>query len=67
MIKTNLKKLLAERQMTQSELAEKAHIRPSTISTIYHGVCISVKLHNLDKICKTLNCKVSDLMELMHD
>lgn len=62
MVKLNLSKLLADRGMTQSELAHITGIRPSTICDIYNNNCIFIKLDNIDKICSALECDISELM-----
>lgn len=62
MVKLNLSKLLADRGMTQSELACITGIRPSTICDIYNNNCAFIKLDNIDKICLALKCNISDLM-----
>jgi putative transcriptional regulator len=67
MIRIYLSRLLGERRWTQSDLAKKTGIRPSTINEIYHELVERVNLEHLDKICKALNCKLSDLMEYLPD
>jgi len=62
MFKLNLSKLLADRGMTQSELAHITGIRPSTICDIYNNNCTFIKLDNIDKICSALECDISELM-----
>lgn len=64
MIKINLRKLLSERHMTQSELAELTGIRPSTICDICNNTCSFLKINNIDKICTVLGCEVQDLITL---
>ncbi len=64
MIKISLKKLLADRGMTQSELAALTGIRPSTICDICNNTCAFLKLENIDKICLALKCEISDLISL---
>lgn len=67
MIRIYLSRLLGERRMTQKELAQKTGIRPTTISEIYNEFVERVNLEHLDKICKALDCKLSDLMEYVPD
>lgn len=62
MVKLNLSNLLADRGMTQSELAQITGIRPSTICDIYNNNCTFIKLDNIDKICSALECDISELM-----
>lgn len=63
MIKFKVKVMLAIREMTQKELAEKTGIRPPTISAICTGTIKHLPVDALDKICAVLNCQPSDLME----
>ncbi len=62
MIKVLLKKLLADRGMTQSELASLTGIRPSTICDICNNTCSFLKLENIDKICSALGCEIGELI-----
>ncbi len=62
-IKFNLKVLLAQKGLTQKELAEKTGIRPPTISAICNGTIKELPINVLDKICTTLNCSVCDFVE----
>lgn len=63
MIKFKVKVLLALREMTQKELAEKTGIRPPTISAICTGTVKHLPVDSLDRICSVLNCQPADIME----
>ncbi len=67
MIKFRVKVMLAEREMTQKELAEKTGIRPPTISAICLGTVKHFPIEALDKICEVLNCQPADLMEYISE
>ena len=67
MIKFKVKVMLAIREMTQKELAEKTGIRPPTISAICTGTIKHFPVDALDKICAVLNCQPSDLMEYIKE
>lgn len=56
MFKIDLLKKLKETGMTQSELAERTGIRPSTICDMCNNNCNFLKLENIDKICGVLGC-----------
>ncbi|EJW17013.1 helix-turn-helix transcriptional regulator [Paenibacillus alvei] len=62
MIKFDLKVMLAKREMTQKELAEKTGIRPPTISAFAVGTIKHIPVDVLDKICDALECQPADLM-----
>lgn len=64
MIKIDLRKLLADRGMTQAELAARTGIRPSTICAICCNSCTFLKLEHIDKICSVLGCEVQDLISV---
>ena len=63
MIKFKVKVMLALREMTQKELAEKTGIRPPTVSAICTGAVKHLPVDALNKICEVLNCQPADLME----
>lgn len=63
MIKFKVKVMLALREMTQKELAERTGIRPPTISAICLGTIKHLPVDALEKICEVLDCQPEDLME----
>lgn len=62
MVKINLRKLLAEKHMTQSELAVLTGIRPSTICDICNNNCSFLKIGNIEKICTVLECDIQEFI-----
>lgn len=67
MIKFKVKVLLAMREMTQKELAERTGIRPPTVSAICTGTVKHLPVDALDKICKVLDCQSGDLLEYVKE
>ena len=67
MIKFKVKVMLAMREMTQKELAEKTGIRPPTISAICTGTIKHLPVDVLDRICDVLDCQPGDLVEHVKD
>ena len=67
MIKFKVKVMLAMREMTQKELAEKTGIRPPTVSAICLGTVKHLLVDALEKICNVLDCQPGDLMEYIPD
>lgn len=67
MIKFKVKVMLAIRDMTQKELAEKTGVRPPTISAICTGAAKHLPIDVLDKICAVLDCQPADLMEYVKE
>ena len=66
-IRYHLKALLADKNMTQKELAAITRIRPPTISAICMGSVKQLPMGVLNKICTVLNCQPGDLMEYVPD
>ncbi len=67
MIKFRVKVMLAMREMTQKELAERTGIRPPTISAICLGTVKHLPIEALDRICAVLDCQPADIMEYVKD
>ena len=67
MIKFKVKVMLAIREMTQKELAERTGIRPPTISAICTGTIKHLPVDVLDKICEVLDCQPADLIEYVKE
>lgn len=67
LIKFKVKVMLAMREMTQKDLAEKTGIRPPTISAICTGAIKHLPVDALDKICNALNCQPADIMEYIEE
>ncbi len=54
-------KTLIDRNMRQTELREKANFSKPTLAKMNQNEYISLEI--IDKICKTLNCKIEDVIE----
>lgn len=67
MIKFELKVMLAKREMTQRDLAERTGIRPPTISALSLGTIKHIPVDVLDKICDALECQPADIMRHVPD
>ena len=63
MIKFKVNVMLAMREMTQKELAEKTGIRSPTISAICTGTIKHLPVDVLDRICDVLDCQPGDIVE----
>lgn len=62
MIRILLSTRLGELRMTQAQLARKTGIRPSTINELYHELAERVNLDQIYRICRVLDCDVSDII-----
>ena len=67
MIRIKLSDLLGKNKMTQKALAEAAHIRPATVSKMYYEEIKRIDIKQLNDICKTFNCEISELLEYVPD
>lgn len=67
MLKSRLKVLLAEHDMTQSRLSEITGIRPGTITNIVNNTIKQIPVEAVCKICETLNCDIGDIFHYVPD
>lgn len=67
MIKFKVKVMLAIREMTQKELAQRTGIRPPTVSAICTGTIKHLPVDALDKMCEVLDCQPADLIEYVKE
>ena len=67
MITFRVKVILAMREMTQKELAEKTGVRPPTVSAICTGTAKHIPVNVLDSFCKVLKCQPADLIEYVDE
>ena len=67
MIKIKLSDLLGKNKMTQKALAEMTGIRPATVSKMYYEEVKRIDVTQLNNICKTFNCEISELLEYIPD
>lgn len=58
-----LNELLIKQNISQRNLSRLANIRPNTINAYCRGIIKRIEVHDLDKICKALNCQISDIIE----
>jgi len=60
-----LDRMLAERKMSQIDLADKVDITPINLSRIKTGKIRAIRLSTLEALCRELRCQPSDLYEYM--
>lgn len=61
-IKVKLDILLAERQMTVTELADAVGITLANISILKNGKAKAIRFSTLAKICQVLDCQPGDIL-----
>lgn len=62
-IKCNLSTLLGSKRINQRELSRLAGLNPVTVNQIYNDKWKQISRDAIEKICRALNCQVSDLLE----
>lgn len=67
MVKTRLHILLAERRMTQKELADATGIGKNTINRYCNDTWVKINKEDIDILCKFFKCKITDLIEYVED
>ncbi len=65
MVRVNLKPILQEKGITQKELCQIIHARPSTVCDLCNNNAESIKLRLLEDICKALDCKITDILKMV--
>ena len=58
-------KKLIDKDMKKRDLMSKSQLSSSTVVKLSHGENVSTA--TLVKICKVLDCDISEVMEIIHD
>jgi putative transcriptional regulator len=58
-----LDRMLADRKMGQTELAEKVGITAANLSNLKTGKVRAIRFSTLDAICRELGCQPGDILE----
>ena len=58
-----LDRMLADRKMSLTELAQEVGITIANLSNLKTGKISAIRLTTMDAICKTLECQPGDLFE----
>jgi putative transcriptional regulator len=53
--------------MKMSKLSRQTGIAKNSLFDLYHEKVKGVQFETLDKICKALNCSISELLEYVQD
>lgn len=61
-IKVTLSKVMAEREVSLTELAEEIGITLANLSILKTGKAKAVRFTTLDAICRALECQPGDLL-----
>ena len=63
MVKLTIDKYLKTNSITRYELSKRTEIKFQTIDKYYKNKVVRYDSDVLDRICKALNCSISDLIE----
>ena len=64
-IKLNLDKMLLERQMSLTELAEKIGLTLANLSILKTNKARAIRFSTLEALCKELKCQPGELLEFV--
>lgn len=64
-IRVNLDRVLLDRQMSLTELAERVGITVANASILKTGKAKAVRFSTLDAICRELECQPGDILEFV--
>ncbi len=62
-IQVNLDRVLLDRKMSLTELAERVGITLANLSILKTGKARAVRFSTLDALCRELNCQPADILE----
>ena len=66
-IRVNLDRVLLDRRMSLTELAERVGITLANLSILKTGKARAVRFTTLDALCRELNCQPADILEYEPD
>ena len=62
-IRVNLDRVLLDRKMSLTELAERVGITLANLSILKTGKARAVRFSTLDALCRELECQPADILE----
>jgi putative transcriptional regulator len=65
MIKLNLDRVMQERQITLTELAERIGITLANLSILKTNKARAIRFTTLDALCRALQCQPGELLEFV--
>ncbi|MEM9600914.1 MAG: helix-turn-helix transcriptional regulator [Pseudomonadota bacterium] len=66
-IQVNLDRVLLERKMSLTELADRVGITLANLSILKTGKARAVRFSTLDALCRELECQPADILEWVAD
>lgn len=67
MINNHFSRLLGERLLKISKIAEETGISRTTLTNLYYRRCNMISFDTLDKLCRYLGCGIGDILEYVDD
>jgi putative transcriptional regulator len=62
-IKVNLNVMMAKRNISAGELAERVDITPANLSILKNNKAKAIRFSTLEALCRELDCQPGDLLE----
>ena len=66
-IRVNLDKMLLERRMSLTELADRVGVTLANLSILKTGKAKAIRFSTLEAICRELDCQPGDLLAYRQD
>ncbi len=66
-IRVNLDRVMKERGMSLSELADRVGITLANLSILKTNKAKAVRFSTLDALCRELNCQPADILEFVDE
>ena len=63
----NLDVMMARRKMSLGELSDKVGITLANLSILKNNKAKAIRFSTLDAICRSLDCRVEDILEYRED
>ncbi|WP_194436047.1 helix-turn-helix domain-containing protein [Vibrio fluminensis] len=67
MIKCHLSTLMGAKRLKIADVVRDAGINRNTVTRLYHETNNRIEYDTLEKLCKYLDCKIEDLLEIVED
>ncbi len=65
MIRVNLDRVLRERRMTLTELADRVGMTLANLSILKTNKAKAIRFSTLDALCRSLSCQPGELLEFL--
>jgi putative transcriptional regulator len=65
MIKLNLDRVMLDRQISLTELAERIDITLANLSILKTNKARAIRFSTLDALCRTLQCQPGDILQFV--